>query len=158
MIECQYTSGRHAPAWHRVSDMTQFTWITNSWVHSNQWFLKKVIEATLWTQSLKRNATLLVHNPFGTKDMVCQYCMQFSFHTMQNRAEHESWPVGFPRFYFLIYTINTYPINSKQKNSFWKHFIGDIHCKWKYNLNPMFCDQSGQIKIVFASLMERPNQ
>ena len=30
------------------------------------------------------------------------------------RAEHEFWPAGFPHFYFLIYSMNTYPINLKK--------------------------------------------
>ena len=75
-----------------------------------------------------------------------------------HRAEHESWPMGFPCFYFLIYNRNTYRVNLKKKNSFWKLFVKAIPCKWKYNINPRFCDQSGQNNIVFASLMERPNQ
>ena len=35
----------------------------------------------------------------------------------QTRAEHKSWPVGFPRLYFLICNLNTYPINMKQPDS-----------------------------------------
>ena len=33
------------------------------------------------------------------------------------RAEHESWPTGFPRLYFLIYNMNTCPINIKKSDS-----------------------------------------
>ena len=36
---------------------------------------------------------------------------------IMNRAEHESWPAGFPRLYFLICNLNTYPINMKQPDS-----------------------------------------
>jgi len=34
-----------------------------------------------------------------------------------NRAVCESWPTSFPRFYFHIYSMNTYPINMKQPDS-----------------------------------------
>ena len=34
--------------------------------------------------------------------------------SMGTRAEHESWPTGFPRFYFLIYNMNTYSISLKK--------------------------------------------
>ena len=37
------------------------------------------------------------------------------------RAEHKSWPTGFPHLYFLICNMNTYPINMKQPDpeSYW---------------------------------------
>ena len=42
-------------------------------------------------------------------DLLCKDSHIICF--ISYRAEHESWPAGFPRFYFLIYTTNTYPIN-----------------------------------------------
>ena len=39
--ECQYTNRRYAPAWHRVSGVTQFVWMTDSCIHREQWLFEE---------------------------------------------------------------------------------------------------------------------
>jgi hypothetical protein len=71
-------------------------------IHSHH-ILNLVIWETCWRFS---NLSVILKKIQADGGDVC------SSSSLYTRAEHESWLMGFPCFYFLIYNMHTYPINS----------------------------------------------
>ena len=72
------------------------------------------------------------------------------------RAEHKSWPTGFPHSYFLICNMNTYPINMKQPDSesyWWGLSIKDAKI---FILTRLVIKH--WIYIILAFAMDSPNE
>ena len=70
--ECQYTNRRYAPAWHRVSGMTQFVWMIDTGIDD---FLKKVIEAAFLDSKFEEGYNLAHAQSIWTGSHGSQYCM-----------------------------------------------------------------------------------